>query len=92
VGIDERGRITTFDNRARTPDRALINGGVYLAEKAAFVGMAPESDAPVSLEEQLYSRMLAAGRRLYGHLSPGRFIDIGVPEDYHRAFSVLGGN
>jgi NDP-sugar pyrophosphorylase family protein len=36
--------------------------------------------------------MLAAGRRLYGHLSPGRFIDIGIPEDYHRAFSVLGGN
>jgi D-glycero-alpha-D-manno-heptose 1-phosphate guanylyltransferase len=92
VGIDGQGRITTFDNRARTAGRALINGGVYLAEKAAFAGMAPESDGPVSLEEQLYARMLAAGRRLYGHPSPGRFIDIGIPEDYHRAASVLRGD
>lgn len=92
VGIDGQGRITTFDNRARTAGRALINGGVYLAEKAAFAGMAPESDGPVSLEEQLYTHMLAAGRRLYGHLSSGRFIDIGIPEDYHRAASVLRGN
>ncbi len=89
VGIDKEGKITTFDNRARTSGRALINGGVYLAEKSAFAGMAPESDEPVSLEEQLYPRMLATGRRLYGFLSAGRFIDIGVPEDYRRAASVL---
>ena len=91
VGIDKEGKITSFDNRARTADRALINGGVYLAEKSAFAGMAPESDEPASLEEQLYPRMLAAGRRLYGFLSSGRFIDIGVPEDYRRAASVLQG-
>lgn len=91
VGIDGQGRIATFDSHARAPGRTLINGGVYLAEQAAFAGMAPESDAPVSLEEQLYSRMLAAGRRLYGLVSSGRFIDIGIPEDYRRAASVLGG-
>jgi len=41
VGIDKEAKITTFDNRARTSGRALINGGVYLAEKSAFAGMAP---------------------------------------------------
>ena len=91
VGIDKEGKITTFDNRARTSGRALINGGVYLAEKSAFAGMAPESDESVSLEEQLYPRMLAEGRRLYGFPSSGRFVDIGVPEDYRRAASVLQG-
>lgn len=89
VGIDKEGKITTFDNHARTEDRALINGGVYLAEKSVFAGMALESDAPVSIEDQLYPRMLAAGRRLYGFLSSGRFIDIGVPEDYQRAAGIL---
>lgn len=91
VGIDKEGKITTFDNRARTEDRALINGGVYLAEKSAFAGMTLESDVPVSIEDQLYPRMLAEGRRLYGFPSSGRFIDIGIPEDYQRAASVLQG-
>ena len=91
VGIDNEGKITTFDNRERRRDGALINGGVYLAEKSAFAGMAPESDAPVSIEDQLYPRMLAEGRRMYGFPSSGRFIDIGVPEDYQRAAAVLTG-
>ena len=63
VEIDKDGKITAFDNRARTSGRALINGGVYLAERSAFAGMLPESDEPVSIEDQLYPRMLAAGRR-----------------------------
>jgi D-glycero-alpha-D-manno-heptose 1-phosphate guanylyltransferase len=91
VGIDKEGKVTTFDNRARTVDRALINGGVYLAKKSAFASMALESDVPVSIEDQLYPRMLAEGRRVYGFPSSGRFIDIGIPEDYQRAASVLQG-
>ncbi len=91
VEIDKDGNITTFDNRARTSGRALINGGVYLAESTAFARMLPESDEPVSIEDQLYPRMLAAGRRMYGFRSSGRFIDIGVPEDYRRAVTVLPG-
>lgn len=89
VEVGPDGRITSFDNRARTAGRALINGGVYLAESSAFSGMTPVSDAPVSIEDQLYPRMLAAGRRMYGYPSPGRFIDIGIPEDYRRAAEVL---
>lgn len=92
VEIDKDGKITTFDNRARTPGRTLINGGVYLAESTAFAGMLPESDGPVSIEDQLYPRMLAAGRRMYGFRSSGRFIDIGIPEDYRRAATVLPGS
>ncbi len=91
VEIDNDGKITAFENRARTSGRALINGGVYLAESTAFAGMLPESDEPVSIEDQLYPRMLAAGRRMYGFRSSGRFIDIGIPEDYRRAVTVLPG-
>lgn len=89
VEIEQDGKITAFDNRARTSGLALINGGVYLAEKSAFANVVPESDEPVSIEDQLYPRMLAAGRRLYGFLSSGRFIDIGIPEDYRRAAALL---
>ena len=91
VEIDKDGKITAFDNRARTSGRALINGGVYLAEKSAFADTLLESDEPVSIEDQLYPRMLAAGRRMYGFQSSGRFIDIGIPDDYRRAATVLPG-
>ncbi|MHB8621948.1 MAG: nucleotidyltransferase family protein [Sulfuricaulis sp.] len=91
VKIDQYGKITAIDNCIRTMDRALINGGVYLAEKMAFEDMIPESDKSVSLEEQLYPQMLTAGKRMYGFPSSGRFIDIGIPEDYQRASSILAG-
>lgn len=91
VEIDKEGKITTFDNRVRTVGRALINGGVYLAEESAFADQAPASDAPVSIEDQIYPRMLAAGKRMYGFPSTGRFIDIGIPEDYRRAAGLLAG-
>lgn len=89
VETDDDGMITAFDNRARTSGRARINGGVYLAESAAFAGMPPEPDGPVSIEDHLYPGMLAAGRRMYGFPSHGRFIDIGIPEDYRRAAAML---
>jgi len=89
VEIDKEGKITTFDNRVRTSGRARISGGVYLAAKSAFAGVAPVPDTPVSIEDQMYPRMLAAGQRMYGFGSAGRFIDIGIPEDYQRAASVL---
>lgn len=91
VEIDGEGKITTFDNRSRTTGRALINGGVYLAEKSAFAGIAVESDEPVSIEEQLFPNLLKAGSHLYGFTSSSRFIDIGIPEDYERAASVFQG-
>lgn len=89
VEIDQSGRITAFDNHTRVSGQALINGGVYLAERFAFSSVAPGTDGLISIENQLYPRMLAAGRRLYGFPSPGRFIDIGIPEDYRRAAALL---
>lgn len=91
VAVNDAGRITSFDSRARTAGRSLINGGVYLAQRSAFGDIASTSSDPISIEDQLYPSMLAAGRRLYGFPSSGRFIDIGIPEDYQRAASVLTG-
>ena len=91
VVVNDAGRITSFDSRACTSGRTLINGGVYLAQRSAFGGIASTSSDPVSIEDQLYPSMLAASRRLFGYRSRGKFIDIGIPEDYQRAASVLPG-
>lgn len=88
VTLDGQGRIASFDSHARTSGRALINGGVYVVEPAVF-DMPAEPAASLSIENELYPRLLSAGRRFFGFLSTGRFIDIGIPEDYRRAATVL---
>jgi D-glycero-alpha-D-manno-heptose 1-phosphate guanylyltransferase len=89
VSVDADGRITAFDSQARTAGKALINGGVYLAARSVFAEVAAQIRGPVSIEDELYPRLLFAGRRIYGYPSQGRFIDIGIPEDYRRAATLL---
>jgi D-glycero-alpha-D-manno-heptose 1-phosphate guanylyltransferase len=66
----------------------LANGGVYLMEHSMLDGPWPAGDA-VSLEGDILPFALRSGRRLYGLECPGRFLDIGVPEDYVRAGALL---
>jgi D-glycero-alpha-D-manno-heptose 1-phosphate guanylyltransferase len=67
----------------------LANGGAYLMERGFLEGV-PSGQGPVSLEEDILPMALRAKKRLYGLECGGRFLDIGVPEDYARAAGVLG--
>ena len=69
----------------------LANGGVYLMERVLVDGPWQPSSA-VSLEEDILPFALRASRRVFGLECPGRFLDIGVPEDYARAAELLGVN
>ncbi len=66
----------------------LANGGVYVMEHSMLDGPWPAGDS-VSLEGDILPFTLRSGRRLYGLECPGRFLDIGVPEDYARAGALL---
>ena len=46
-------------------------------------------DNNVSLENKLLPEFSASGGKLFGIECKGKFIDIGVPEDYYRAHKVL---
>jgi len=60
----------------------LINGGVYALDTVRFLGETlPEK---FSFEKDYLERQ-ESGRRLYGLVQNGYFIDIGIPEDYERA-------
>lgn len=85
VGIDDSGRITAL----RDPAAPWANGGVYLFRPLALRRLAQAIDAPVSLENDLFPRAFASGQGFAGLRSDGRFIDIGVPADYHRAAEVI---
>lgn len=88
VEIDDGQRITGL-KAVGGNSRQLINGGVYLMGATALSGLPFHPGDKVSLENDLLTQALASGKRLYGHTVRGRFVDIGVPEDYVRAAHIL---
>jgi D-glycero-alpha-D-manno-heptose 1-phosphate guanylyltransferase len=67
----------------------LANGGVYLMERGFFVGGPWRPTSRLSLEEDILPSALRTGKRVFGLESAGRFLDIGVPDDYARAAMLL---
>lgn len=78
VKINSSSQIIEFSEKCRK-GKGLINGGVYLMERDV-VKFIPEGN--VSLENQVLP--LITGRGLYGLLTDGFFVDIGLPEDYFK--------
>lgn len=88
VEIDGTQRITKLKS-VSDGGRQLINGGVYLLCETALSGLPYRSGDKASFESDILEKALEAGKRLYGYSSNGKFIDIGVPEDYTRAANLL---
>ncbi len=88
VTIDADDRITKLQSR-ETGARQLINGGVYLFGETTLSGLPYRAGDQVSLETGILEQALNSGKRLFGHVVRGNFIDIGIPEDYARAAQLL---
>lgn len=88
MDVDGDGAIRSLAPRAEGPEN-LANGGIYLVEPAALAAARLPPNQKISLEYELLPAVVAAGGRLHGMTCRGRFIDIGVPEDYFRAADVL---
>lgn len=88
VEIDDAQRITKLKS-VSDGSRQLINGGVYLLAETALSGLPYRPGDKASFESDILEKALEAGKRLYGYSCSGKFIDIGVPEDYARAARLL---
>lgn len=82
VIVDETdGRIKRFCEKEPCAE-GLINGGVYaISRKHLDLSELPEK---FSFEKEVLESESARGN-VYGYISDGYFIDIGIPEDYHKA-------
>ena len=78
---DEDKRIIEFKEKEYCKE-GLINGGVYIINRLEpiFDGL-PEK---FSFETAVFEPQCKLGK-LFGVVQSGYFIDIGIPEDYHRA-------
>lgn len=85
VTVAADGRVTQFVEKGARAGPGLINAGVYLLRKD-IVSALP-AGGTISLERDIFPRLL--GGNVYGLVSNGLFIDIGIPSDLERAQTLL---
>jgi len=84
VELDPSYRVLSFAEKKNSQDESLINGGVYCLSKSIFHQF---ESAKFSLEQEFLPKAIAQG--VFGVPFSGRFLDIGIPEDYSIANEVL---
>jgi len=85
--LADNGEILALDSGGS--DSNLFNGGVYLINPSVFDRLDKTSREKISLENDLLPNFITSGGLLYGIECIGKFIDIGLPKDYHRAAEIL---
>jgi D-glycero-alpha-D-manno-heptose 1-phosphate guanylyltransferase len=80
VETDDSGKITGFKEKQHV-EEGLINGGIYCLNKKIFSSVLPEK---FSFEKEILEKEYPY-EKVYGKISDGYFIDIGIPEDYEKA-------
>lgn len=85
VETDGSGSVICFKEKGNQHGKGMINAGIYLI--AGSIVESIPSDVPVSLEREVFPQLI--GKGLYAFPQNGRFIDIGIPSDYHAAPAYL---
>jgi D-glycero-alpha-D-manno-heptose 1-phosphate guanylyltransferase len=76
--LNSKSRITSFNEKRSGVGKQFINTGVYILERKLFDLI--EENKIVSLEKELIPVFIKQG--IYGYVTHGKFIDIGIPETY----------
>lgn len=85
VNLDSQNRILSFEEKRHGQTGGYINAGMYIFKKGLFDDV--EENMVISLEKELLPIFMKKG--VYGYISHGKFIDIGVPETYQIADNYL---
>jgi D-glycero-alpha-D-manno-heptose 1-phosphate guanylyltransferase len=92
VVLDANGEVRRFAEKVESApngvgrEGALVNAGVYALDRRVLDSI-PSSPSMISLEKEIFPALI--GRDLFGFVTTGFFIDIGVPEEYQRAQTVI---
>ena len=88
IDINEEAEINSLNSQS-TSSNSLANGGVYIINPSVLNKTKYIVGNKLSLENDLIPDLIHKGVKLYGYEFFGKFIDIGIPEDYFRAKDVL---
>jgi len=88
IEVSDSGRVNSLKSNMTRSGR-LANGGVYLLEPSVLDKFQYNLTDKVSLEDDILPLLYSQESRIFGVEQAGRFIDIGVPEDYHRMSEII---
>lgn len=80
VPTDSAGRVTAFLEKPATDDEILthdVNAGCYVFRRSVIDAF-PTGRA-VSVEREVFPRLLSEGARVMGHIDRGYWLDLGTP-------------
>lgn len=86
VATGPEGRVLEFESRGAS----AVNGGVYVLSGHTLGLLGLRAGDRASLEKDVLPGLLRHGAKVIGFECRGRFIDIGVPDDYRSAAGYLG--
>lgn len=84
--IDDDKRITGFEEKGAATGAGWINAGYYVLNQSVLE-LIP-AGAVCSLEREIFPQLVSSGQ-LFAFQNQGAFIDIGLPEEWKRAETVL---
>lgn len=86
IHIDQSNCITSFEEK-RACENGLINAGFFIVNKNRFL-IHTASKEKFSIEKDFFELQLFT-KAIFGFMTNGFFIDIGVPEDFEKAQLLL---
>lgn len=78
VPIDDEGRVTAFLEKMEKPVTNTINAGCYVFNPRV-IGDIPRGEV-VSVEREIFPRLVANGKAIYGMVDDSYWLDIGTPK------------
>jgi NDP-sugar pyrophosphorylase family protein len=89
VALDQEHRLVRFEEKEAFSGAPYINAGIYLAARSLLCDI--PSGRQLSLERELFPWWMNKGYYLRGSVHMGACVDIGTPERYRGAQSILAG-
>jgi mannose-1-phosphate guanylyltransferase len=85
--LDECNRLLAFDEKPNDRGSQYMNAGIYILSRELLFDI--ESGSPISIEREMFPQWLAEGRYMQAFVHNASCVDIGTPERYLRAQSIL---
>lgn len=87
VPTDFDGRVTAFLEKTQDPPTDQINAGTYVFKREVIESI--PAGLPVSVEREVFPRLLAEGSHVHAHVDHAYWRDMGTPEDFVRGSADL---
>ncbi|MFT4126384.1 MAG: NDP-sugar synthase [Gordonia sp. (in: high G+C Gram-positive bacteria)] len=87
VPTDADGRVSAFLEKTQDPPTDQINAGTYVFKRSVIEEI--PAGREVSVEREVFPRLLAAGRHIQAYVDHAYWRDMGTPEDFVRGSSDL---